>query len=95
MDALFCFVLFAALFSGFSRCLSFRLGLSFTRCGFLWLLRSSHAHLSAHCGNLLRAERVTYLLDEERAIATPSEGAQGFSRWTLKSSERKTEPLRP
>ena len=46
-------------------------------------------------GNLLRAERVTYLLDEERAIATPSEGAQVFSRWTLKSSERKTEPLRP
>ena len=46
-------------------------------------------------GNLLRAERVTYLLDEERAIATPLEGAQVFSRWTLKSSERKTEPLRP
>ena len=46
-------------------------------------------------GNLLKADRVTYLLDEERAIATPLEGAQVFSRWTLKSSEPKPEPLRP
>ena len=46
-------------------------------------------------GNLLKADRVIYLLDEERAIATPLEGAQVFSSWTLKSSEPKPEPLRP
>jgi len=47
-------------------------------------------------GNLLRADRVIYLLDEERAIATPVEGAQVFSRWTLKPSEPKQpEPVRP
>ena len=46
-------------------------------------------------GNLLRADRVTYLLDEERAIATPLEGDQVFSRWTLKSSESKPEQLLP
>ncbi|MEC8095949.1 MAG: hypothetical protein VX105_01810 [Cyanobacteriota bacterium] len=46
-------------------------------------------------GNLLKADRVTYLLDEERAIATPLEGEQVFSSWTLKSSEPEPEPLRP
>ena len=35
-------------------------------------------------GNVLRAERVTYLLKEERAVATPEEGQQVFSQWTLK-----------
>ena len=35
-------------------------------------------------GNVLRAERVIYLLKEERAVATPEEGQQVFSQWTLK-----------
>ena len=46
-------------------------------------------------GNLLRADRVTYLLDEERAIATPLDGQQVFSRWTLNSSEQKPQQLLP
>ena len=46
-------------------------------------------------GNLLKADRVTYLLDEERAIATPVEGAQVFSRWMLNSSEPKPQQLLP
>ena len=32
-------------------------------------------------GNVLRADRVTYHLDDERAVATPLEGEQVFSRW--------------
>lgn len=46
-------------------------------------------------GNLLRADRVTYLLDEERAIATPLEGAQVFSRWTLETETMNAEQGRP
>lgn len=34
-------------------------------------------------GNRLQAERLVYLLDEERAVATPAEGRQVFSRWTV------------
>ena len=39
-------------------------------------------------GNLLQADRVTYLLDEERALATPLAGEQVFSQWSLNSLER-------
>ena len=47
-------------------------------------------------GNLLQADRVIYLLEDERAIATPVEGAQVFSRWTLKpSGAKQPEPIRP
>ena len=37
-------------------------------------------------GNLLRADRFTYLLAEERAVAIPLPGQQVFSQWTLQSS---------
>lgn len=38
-------------------------------------------------GNLLRADRFTYLLDEERAIASPLPGKQVFSQWALEPSQ--------
>ena len=34
-------------------------------------------------GNLLRADRFTYLLEEGRAIASPVPGQQVFSQWSL------------
>ena len=34
-------------------------------------------------GNRMQAERLIYLLDEERAVATPAEGRQVFSQWRL------------
>ena len=34
-------------------------------------------------GNQLRADRFTYLLDEDRAIAIPFPGQQVFSQWSL------------
>ena len=38
-------------------------------------------------GNLLRADRFTYLLDEGRAIASPVPGQQVFSQWSLTPSQ--------
>ena len=38
-------------------------------------------------GNLLRADRFTYLLEEGRAIARPLPGQQVFSQWTLQPSQ--------
>ena len=38
-------------------------------------------------GNLIRADRFTYLLDEERAVAIPLPGQQVFSQWTLQPSQ--------
>ena len=38
-------------------------------------------------GNLLRADRFTYLLDEGRAIARPGPGQQVFSQWSLQPSQ--------
>ena len=38
-------------------------------------------------GNLLRADRFTYLLEEGRAIANPLPGQQVFSQWTLQPSQ--------
>ena len=37
-------------------------------------------------GNLIRADRFTYLLEEGRAMATPLPGEQVFSQWTLQPS---------
>ena len=42
-------------------------------------------------GNLLRADRFTYLLNEERAVASPSPGQQVFSQWTLQPAKGLTE----
>ncbi|WP_392345028.1 LptA/OstA family protein [Parasynechococcus sp.] len=38
-------------------------------------------------GNLLRADRFTYLLEEGRAMATPLPGQQVFSEWSLQPSQ--------
>ena len=38
-------------------------------------------------GNLLRADRFTYLLEDGRAIARPEPGEQVFSQWTLQPSQ--------
>ena len=38
-------------------------------------------------GNILRADRFTYLLDEGRAIASPVPGQQVFSQWSLTPSQ--------
>ncbi|WP_413440181.1 LptA/OstA family protein [Synechococcus sp. MIT S1220] len=46
-------------------------------------------------GNLLRADRVTYNLDDERAVATPEEGAQVFSRWQLELETTGSEQTLP
>ena len=52
-------------------------------------------------GNLLRADRFTYLLEDGRAIARPLPGQQVFSQWTLQPSQQvldaapKTNPVAP
>ncbi len=38
-------------------------------------------------GNLLRADRFTYLLEDGRAIARPLPGQQVFSQWSLQPSQ--------
>ena len=52
-------------------------------------------------GNLLRADRFTYLLEDGRAIASPLPGQQVFSQWTFQPSQPvldaspKTNPVAP
>ena len=46
-------------------------------------------------GNLIRADRVIYLLDDERAVAMPNEGGQVFSQWQLKQGEVISPPVMP
>ena len=46
-------------------------------------------------GNSIRAERVTYNLDEERALANPSSGQQVQSTLLLKQSPDAQTPLTP
>ena len=46
-------------------------------------------------GNLLRADRVIYLLDEERAVATPVQGEQVFSQWKLDTVDSSSESPLP
>ena len=46
-------------------------------------------------GNLLQADRVIYLLDEERAVAEPLEGEQVYSRFVLNQVESDQQPLLP
>jgi lipopolysaccharide export system protein LptA len=41
-------------------------------------------------GNRVQAERLIYLLDEERALATPGEGQQVFSQWSLQLNQPET-----
>ena len=46
-------------------------------------------------GNLLRAGQVTYLLDEERALALPTDGGQVFSQWSLETKSSSPTPMVP
>ena len=46
-------------------------------------------------GNVLRADRVTYHLDDERAVATPLHGRQVFSRWQLEQQTPATDSVLP
>ena len=46
-------------------------------------------------GNLIRADRVVYLLDEERAVAMPAQGGQVFSQWQLNQGEVIRPPVMP
>ena len=43
-------------------------------------------------GNLLRADRFTYLLEEGRAIASPVPGQQVFSQWSLQPTPPVLDP---
>lgn len=43
-------------------------------------------------GNLLQADRFTYLLKEGRAIASPVPGQQVFSQWSLQPSQPVLDP---
>ena len=46
-------------------------------------------------GNLLRAGQVTYLLNEERALALPADGGQVFSQWSLGTDESHPSSMLP
>ena len=46
-------------------------------------------------GNTLRAERVTYDLEDERAVASPPEGGQVRSTMILRSDQSAQTPLTP
>lgn len=47
------------------------------------IVLSGDVDVSQTDGTSIRAERLTYLLDQDRAIAQPAEGAQVFSQWKL------------
>ena len=44
-------------------------------------------------GNLLQADRFTYLLEEGRAIASPVPGKQVFSQWSLQPTTPVLDPV--
>ena len=46
-------------------------------------------------GNALRAERVVYLLEQERAEAEPTSGQQVFSQMVIQSGRPMPTPLTP
>ena len=46
-------------------------------------------------GYLIRADRVVYLLDQERAVAMPAQGGQVFSQWQLNQGEVIRPPVMP
>ena len=47
------------------------------------IVLSGDVDVSQTDGTSIRAERLTYLLDQDRAIAQPAEGAQVFGQWKL------------
>ena len=52
------------------------------------LILSGDVDVKQNNGNALRAERVIYLLDQERAEADPTPGQQVFSQLVIRSSDR-------
>lgn len=59
------------------------------------LVLSGDVDIVQNGGNSLRAERVVYLLDEERLIASPQAGGQVFSKMMIQSSESDGTPFAP
>lgn len=60
------------------------------------LILSGDVDIKQKGGNALRAERVIYLLDQERAEADPTPGQQVFSQMVIRSSDRNAPtPLTP
>ena len=51
------------------------------------IVLSGDVDVSQTDGTSIRAERLTYLLNQDRAIAQPAEGAQVFSQWVLQQNE--------
>lgn len=56
------------------------------------LVLSGEVDIVQEGGNLLRAERVVYLVDSERLTAIPEQGQQVFSRMRLPTSPNATAP---
>jgi lipopolysaccharide export system protein LptA len=44
-------------------------------------------------GNALRAERVVYSLDDERAVAEPAQGGQVFSQMVIRQDQGQPQPV--
>ena len=59
------------------------------------IVLSGDVDLVQEDGNVLQADRVIYLLDEERALAMPEEGGQVFSQWQIKTGEVSSPPGLP
>lgn len=51
------------------------------------IVLSGDVDVSQTDGTSIRAERLIYLLNQDRAIAQPAEGAQVFSQWVLQQNE--------
>ena len=51
------------------------------------IVLSGDVDVSQTDGTSIRAERLTYLLNQDRAIAQPAEGGQVFSQWVIQQNE--------
>lgn len=65
----------------------------FTREGMIIL--SGDVDVVQEDGNLLRADRVTYLVERERALAQPLEGQQVFSKLLIQTAPQVPPPSAP
>ena len=59
------------------------------------LVLSGDVDVTQNGGNALRAERVIYLLEDERAEAIPSSGQQVFSQMVIRPDRSSRTPLTP
>ena len=59
------------------------------------LVLSGDVDVTQDGGNALRAERVVYLLEEERAEAEPTPGQQVFTQMVIRSDSTLQTPLTP